>query len=447
MAIRSIEIPLLTDHQHVTGRTDSGITEIITRTLAFSPPERAPLTLSLKGLLSICGVAGRIPYFPQMQRLANGNNSLGVFYKTVSLPVYSTDYMWSSIRMVNEIQVRNSQRSTSNSSRAYALMALALPIILGMLAQLPLIALALKYNPDSPAMVALTAMDAVMPIYSVFVLMTLWSKKSTEKTDPVTEKCLSNLDLLKKDLLISKTDKLSLLLDDNSSLDAKTTKLIELLDTPIADDAVRAESRCRQIASYCAKGSGVLLTLVFLAWLGAFTYEGSAHFYDDPVVDSIIAVFTVFINAALIGTLFIDTHAQIAKSAEERIARKFTPTFISETVSPTTAPYIKGACVVFVLFQAMAAIQISRDYLPSEYVIPNAIALSLAFIVPAYFPVRQLTDWAIQEILLRRGSPEQKKMIQLYQIIEHLNAEFSFHSFSSHPTLAKAIAEKADSEI
>ncbi|MCX6989872.1 MAG: hypothetical protein NTX49_02225 [Chlamydiae bacterium] len=431
--------PLLADLDFYEDYPDTELKKILMGAVNGPNWQKNWKSLGAKTALSLCGVAGRVAYLPQMQRLANGNLPLSIFFQAMSLPVYSTDYAWASTRMVNEIQARqlvSSQEVADTGAScskkcckaALQAMKVAVPIILGALAQTPLMALALKYNPDNPAMVALTTMDAVLPIYSIYVLLSLWSQKCQGRIESPRSIQLSKLEQLKQDLLLSKPDRLSELLDESSSENHKVDSLYRLLNEPLEEAPTAEASSCKQASILAAKGSGLLLTAFYLAWLGVFTYEGAAHFSNDRVIDSMVTIFAVAVNAALMGTLFMDTHLQIVESIDTRIQKKPSITFISETVAPSSSTYVKLACVAFVLFQSMAAIQISRDYLPSEYVIPNAVVLSLAFAIPAYFPVRQLTDWGLQELYLKRGTPEQKKIINLYQTLDRLSMELSHSS-------------------
>jgi hypothetical protein len=431
--------PLLADLELFETSPDNELKKILRGAVEGPNWQKSWKSLGAKTVLSLCGVAGRVAYLPQMQRLANGNFPLSIFYQAMALPVYSTDYAWASTRMVNEIQARQSMSSREVtdttpscakkcSNAVLQAMKVAVPIILGAMAQTPLMALALKYNPNNPAMVALTTMDAVMPIYSIYVLLSLWSQKCRGQIENSRTIQLTNLEQLRQDLLLNKHDRLSELLDDSRSEGHKVDSLYRLLNERLEEAPAAEASTCKQASVFAAKGSGLLLTAFFLAWLGVFTYEGAAHFSDDPTIDSIVTIFAVAVNAALMGTLFMDTHSQMVESIDSRIQKKPSITFISETVAPSLSTYVKLACVAFVLFQSMAAIQISRDYLPSEYVIPNAVVLSLAFAIPAYFPVRQLTDWGLQELYLKRGTPAQKKIISLYQTLDRLSMELSHSS-------------------
>lgn len=410
---KTLEIPLIIKVQQDPEVKDLKLLSIVNNALKEPALGKASQVLGVKGFLSACSVIGRIPYFPQMDRLANGSIPLSVFYKTMGLFVFSSDYVWSSIRIVNEILVKKRAYESTSSSKWSLIYKIALPIILGTGAQIPLVALAYKYNVKDPSMVALSVMDAIMPIYSVYVLISLWYKKNASKT---SSKYLAKVESLETDIITKHSEKLKFLLDNHLTNLEKTKRLELCLDAIELPPDVK-ESCSSKAANLTALISGLFLTAVFLTWLGIFTYEGMEQFTDKTALSAFVTAFTVLINASLIGTLFIDTQKQLMHFMCH--PKKRDPTFITESLRPQTAIFLKIATLVFVAFQAMAAIQISRDYITDKpLVITNACVLSIAYAGSAYYPFRQLTDWTLQELLLKCGTPHEKELIPLFQKVE-----------------------------
>lgn len=410
---KTLEIPLILTVEPAYELIDTKLLSIVAKALKEPPLGKSWKVLGIKSILSACSVMGRIPYFPQMDRLANGNTALAVFYKTMGLLVFSSDYMWSSIRIVNETLFKKHADETSTSFKWTSIYKIGIPVILGISAQVPLVALAYKYNVQNPSMVALSVMDAIMPIYSVYVLMSLWYKKNASE---ISTKYLAKIESLETDIITKHSEKLHFLLSEDLSTLEKTKRLELCLDDTELFPEIKS-SYCSKATNLTAYISGFFLTAFFLMWLGIFTYEGMEQFTDKTALSGLVTAFTVLINASLIGTLFIDTQKQLMNFLCHPKSRN--PTFITESLRPHTATCLKIFSLIFVAFQAMAAIQISRDYLNNKtLVIANASVLSITYAGSAYYPFRQLTDWAFQEFLLKFGKPNEKQIISIFQKVE-----------------------------
>lgn len=409
---KTLELPLILEIKEEINPIDSKLLSIIEQALYKPPIGKSCVALGAKTLLAVCSIIGRVPYFPQMSRLANGNVPLSYFYKIMSLPVFSSDYIWSSIRMVNEIMIKNQSHSIDNSSKCHLIYKLAISILLGAIAQTPLIALAYKYNTQNPSMVALSATDTIMPIYSAYILISLWQKKDISE---FAKKYLAKIEALETDIITKDSNELQFLIDKDLSSSEKTRKLEDLLTTmDIVEDAPIPNTWKPEILS--AQISGLILTAFFLMWVGVFTYEGMEELINITALSGFSTALSILVNAGLMGTIFIETQKQLINSVFHR--KDFKPSFITESLRPTTAIYLKIFSIVFVSFQAMAAIQISRDYCPSNFVIPSAVLLSITYAISAYFPFRQLTDWSLQECLLKCGTAREKDSIALFQKVE-----------------------------
>ncbi len=380
--------------------------------------------MTLKTIFSIGGVVGRIPYIPQFIEAGGDNLILQRFFTGMGFTVFSPENIWVAIRVVNTtmLKLKTSEKFESNhNSLLPRIGGVAGVILAGIGAQIPLFALSWFYNQDHPWMVSLNATDVIMPIFSLYLLaqskllprcLSEPERKALKLNHGLVQRLNDNrISYITNQNVREKLDSFLNILDisedeESMKLQKLIGRLIKTLDTETQEPM--ACSPCNRVAKNSAIAVGLFLTIVQLLWLGMFTYEGASQLTQNEVVIWALVVYAVFCNAALIQMLFVETCSQGIESAGSLLSGRIQKSYVTETTAPIASTVAKVICVVLSGFAYIASSRVSYDYLNPPYQLPSAIILSAAYITVTYLPMRELSDWILQEWTKLRGSPEEK---------------------------------------
>jgi len=420
--------------------------------------KRTPTALISKGVLALGGAAGRIPFLPLSFRAGGGSLAAGAFYATTNLVCFSSYYVWASIKMVNRVAVslQSAERIGTDKHHRCARVGMVFgAVIAGTGAQIPAYVLAYDNNRAHPAIMALNIFDEILPIYSMDMVIqsqivrnprffTALEKQIFRLKGEMTSRLQKKyIDYIRNAQERTKID--AFLADLSASSDGeheKITQLVEfLIETPpmVADPTPR--SRAYQCATVSAQAIGLSLTAVQLAWAGYLAYIGMNQVSGNSDAAVALAVYVGLCSLALTQFLLVNTSVQTVASAGQLLKGQPEKTFISEELYPRGSIAMKGFCMANALFASIVATQMSKDYLREDLQLPSSVLYSTSYVISSYFPIRELSDWIMQEWAIRRGSPEEKHFITAAHQISNLS---EFIDSASLKSMAKFLLPFAD---
>ena len=420
--------------------------------------KRTPTTLISKGVLALGGVVGRIPFIPLSLRAGGDSLAAGTFYATTNLVCFSSYYVWASIKMVNRVAVslQSAERIGSDKHHRCARVGMVFgAVIAGTGAQIPAYVLAYDNNRAHPAIMALNIFDEILPIYSMdMVIQNQIVKNPRFSTDlekklfGVKGEVTSRLQKKYMDYIRNAQERTKLdgFLADLSTSSAeeheKMAQLVEFLIEPLPIVAdLTPSSRAYKCATVSAQTVGLSLTVVQLAWAGYLAYIGMNQLSGNSDAAVALAVYVGLCSLALTQFLLVNTSVQTVVSAGQLLKRQPEKTLLSEELYPRASIAVKGFCMANALFASVVATQMSRDYLREDLRIPSAVLYSTSYVISSYFPIRELSDWIMQEWAIRRGSPEEKHFITVAHQISNLS---EFVDSASLKSMAKFLLPFTD---
>lgn len=423
--------------------------------------KRTPTALISKGALALGGAFGRIPFLPISFRAGQGNLAAGAFYAATNLICFSSYYVWASIKMVNRVavSVQSAEKIGSDKHHRCARIGMIFSaVIAGTGAQIPAYVLAYDNNRAYPAILALNIFDEILPIYSMDMVIQNQIVKNpyffTELEKQIfglKQEVISRIQKKYIDYIrnVQERTKINAFLSDLSTSSAeeheKMTQLVEFLIEPlsiIADPT--PSSTAYRYATASAQAVGLSLTVVQLAWAGYLAYIGMDQVSGNSDAAIALAVYVGLCSLALTQFLLVNTCVQTVVSAGQLLKRQPLQTFISEELYPRVSIGIKGFCIANALFTAVVATQMSKDYLREDLQIPSAVLYSTSYVISSYFPIRELSDWMMQEWTIKLGSPEEKHFVSIAHQISNLS---EFIDSASVKSVAKFLLPFADHPV